>query len=282
MSTDASADGVISSHIDVQGRRLHVRERRGDKRPFLLVHGLASNARMWDPVAALLAAAGHRVVAVDLWGHGQSGPAADGFGHAAVTADLVRLCRRMDLDRPVLAGQSWGGNVVIHAAASHPSAWHAVAAVDGGWIRLGQRFPDIATAWQQMAPPALAGMRADDFRRRVAAMVAGWPEGAVEAVMGNVEELVDGTIRPRLAAGDHRAIVEALLVEDPAEAWPRITVPVLLLAVRTDLVPGVSTERAVAEARAAISDARVVWFEGHHDVHLQQPPAVADALLTLV
>ena len=40
--------------------------------PFLLVHGLASNARLWDGVARRLASAGHSAVAVDLRGHGRS------------------------------------------------------------------------------------------------------------------------------------------------------------------------------------------------------------------
>src|SRR5436305_1116006 len=45
---------------------LHVRRWPGDKRPFLLVHGLSSNARLWDQVARDLSAAGYPVHAVDL------------------------------------------------------------------------------------------------------------------------------------------------------------------------------------------------------------------------
>ena len=40
------------------------------QRSWLLTHGLASNARLWDGVAHRLAAAGHRVVTVDQRGHG--------------------------------------------------------------------------------------------------------------------------------------------------------------------------------------------------------------------
>ena len=50
------------------GPRLAVRRARGDqsRRPFLLVHGLASNARLWDGVATALADSGREVAAVDL------------------------------------------------------------------------------------------------------------------------------------------------------------------------------------------------------------------------
>ena len=39
---------------------------------FLLIHGLASNARLWDETATVLAGAGHQTFAVDLRGHGES------------------------------------------------------------------------------------------------------------------------------------------------------------------------------------------------------------------
>ncbi len=42
------------------------------ERSYILVHGLSSNARTWDQVAARLAAAGHQVVAIDQRGHGLS------------------------------------------------------------------------------------------------------------------------------------------------------------------------------------------------------------------
>ena len=61
------------------GPLLALRRTDGERRPFLLVHGLSSNARTWDGVAAGLAAAGHEVVAVDQRGHGHSDSATDGY-----------------------------------------------------------------------------------------------------------------------------------------------------------------------------------------------------------
>ncbi len=62
--------------------------------PFLLVHGLASNARTWDGVAARLAAEGHPVVAIDQRGHGLSDKPDDGYDYATVTARPRRRDRR--------------------------------------------------------------------------------------------------------------------------------------------------------------------------------------------
>ncbi|MGA1078563.1 MAG: alpha/beta fold hydrolase, partial [Nitriliruptoraceae bacterium] len=111
--------------------------------PFLLVHGLASNARMWDGVAARLAAAGHAVVAVDQRSHGAS-DASDRLDLATLVEDLVAVAAAAGLERPFAVGQSWGGNVVLELGARRPDAVRGVAGVDGGLIDLSSRFPDVA------------------------------------------------------------------------------------------------------------------------------------------
>ncbi len=88
----------------------------GSGRPFLLVHGLASNALLWQGVAEHLAAAGHRVVAVDPRGHGESDAPADGYDTVTAAADLRAVSAALDLQDPVVVGQSWGGNVVLRHA----------------------------------------------------------------------------------------------------------------------------------------------------------------------
>lgn len=51
-----------------------LRDYGGTGSPVLLLHGAGGNLAYWDPVAPLLAGH-HRVVAVDLRGHGRSGEA---------------------------------------------------------------------------------------------------------------------------------------------------------------------------------------------------------------
>ncbi|MEE8601667.1 alpha/beta fold hydrolase [Euzebya tangerina] len=265
------------------GRALNVRERSGDDRAFLLVHGLASNARLWDGVSAELAGRGHRVVAVDQRGHGLSDRARTGYRYPEVVGDLVALAEVLGLHRPVLVGQSWGGNVVIHAGAQAGSRWHAIGAVDGGTINLGDTFDDAQAAWEALRPPPLAGRPASEVRDMIAGSVQGWPAGALEAQMGNFEIFEDGTLAPHLALGDHRQIVEAMLTSDPRDVYDQVDLPVLLMPVRGGT--GEWAERkaaAVEEAIELLPDGRVQWFDGAHDVHLQKPAEVAEALLTLL
>ena len=139
-------DQWISLTDTVPPLTLHVREWRHDdadsnpgvdgsaKPPFVLVHGLASNARTWDEVAPILAANGHRVIAVDQRGHGLSDKPEGAYDFAAVTADLHALLDELELEKPIIAGQSWGGNVALAFGARDP---HRMP-----WAKLrGRRLP---------------------------------------------------------------------------------------------------------------------------------------------
>ncbi len=155
--------------------------------PFLLVHGLASNARMWDGVAEALAAMGHSVAAVDLRGHGRSSKPDAGYDVPTVADDLATLIERMGLVRPIAAGQSWGGNVVLELASRHPHAVRAIALVDGGWIELSEGFPKLADCLAALAPPRLAGRPLKEVEGWIRSAHADWPESGIRGTLGNFE-----------------------------------------------------------------------------------------------
>ncbi len=84
----------------------------------------------------------HRCIGVDLRGHGESDKpdelyTMDQHGH-----DVAELIRHLGLEKPVLVGQSMGGQVIIAAAAHYPDLVGAIASLDSpsnipGWH---QRF----------------------------------------------------------------------------------------------------------------------------------------------
>lgn len=251
--------------------RLHVREWHGDGTPVLLVHGLASNSLLWDGVGARLAERGHAVAAVDQRGHGRSSKPDDGYDFETVTADLVGLIEALDFDRPVVAGQSWGGNVVIELGRRHPDFVSGVVAVDGGTIELATRFPSWEEAAKAMAPPKLMGTPFAQMEAWARRSHEGWPDGAVEAALANFEVREDGTVAPWLTFERHMAILRSLWEHRPSTIYGDVRVPVLL-------VPAGDAGK-VADAEAALPQARVRAFPGaHHDVHLQHPVEVADAI----
>lgn len=248
--------------------------------PFLLVHGLSSNSRTWDGVARELAAAGHPAVAVDQRGHGRSEAPTSGYDTLSCADDLAALvetCRRDGrlTGRPVVVGQSWGGNVVLALAARRPDLVAALACVDGGWLHLADRFADEEQAWTAMAPPSFDGLRYRDLAQRIRDGHPDWSDEGLAGTLANLIELDDGGVRARLDRDHHRAILASMLSLDPAELYPRVGVPVLL-------VPTALGGAAVTAAQAALGDVQVRAYPGaDHDIHVQQPKALAADLLAL-
>ncbi len=243
--------------------------------PFLLVHGLASNALLWVGVAQELSARGFDVTAVDLRGHGRSDAPDDGYDLATAAADLVAVAAGLGLDRPVAVGQSWGGNVVLELAATQPGVARAVACVDGGTIDLQASFPDWTACEAALTPPDLAGTPAAEFEARLRRAHPDWPETGIAGTMGNVVVREDGNVAPRLRRDRHLAILRDLWEQRPGARYGRVEVPVLLLPAGG----GSHLHAALEAARAGLADGRVHPFpDADHDVHAQCPAEVAAVL----
>ena len=247
--------------------------------PVLLVHGLTSNARTWDGVAAAVAAAGHPVLAVDLRGHGASAAAPDEPGGDATLAaveDLAAVCASLGWTRVVLAGHSWGGNIVLQLAAGRADLVAGLVLVNGGWLHLHERFADVDAAWRALAPPDMTGWTVDAIREELADAHPGWSDGAIEASLANLERRPDGSIRPWLAPDRHRARLAAMFTHRPRELYPGVACRTAVLAA------GDPPEVEATEAAAALPDGVLTVFPGgDHDLQLQQPDRVAAAITAL-
>ena len=265
------------------GVRLHLRVHvpaEATAVPWLLVHGLASNAQLWDGVARRLAAGGHPVVAVDQRGHGRSSKPDVGYDMATVADDLALLIDVLGWERPAVAGQSWGGNVVVELAHRHPTLTSMIACVDGGFIRLRDRFPDWDDAFAALAPPRLEGVPLGRIEGWLTSSAADWPAEGRAGTLANFDVREDGTVAPWLTFDRHALVLRGLWEHDPAAALRTVHVPVLFIVADTgDGDWTASKELALTAALEVAPTAQVRWFRpAHHDVHAQQPGAVAALL----
>ena len=107
--TAVSADGVpISFQV------------KGSGTPALVfVHGWCCDKSYWDAQVAHFSKK-HKVVAIDLAGHGESGLGRKVWTMAAFGEDVVAVADKLGLDRMVLIGHSMGGAVILEAARRMP------------------------------------------------------------------------------------------------------------------------------------------------------------------
>ncbi len=269
--------------VDI-GLTLHVQEWPGRQTPFVLLHGLSSNCRTWEAVATRLAAAGHRVVTVDQRGHGLSDKPSGGYDFVSVTADLARLLSALQLEQPIVVGQSWGGNVVLEFGARYPHLARGLGFVDGGFIdhqsRPNGTWEAVST---ELRPPDLNGMSRTALKSRIQQNHPDWPETGIEATLANFETLPDGAIRRWLDIPNHMLILRALWEQRPRELYPQVTAPVLVCVADSGDAWTEHKRKLVAAAQAGLPRAEIHWFPAtDHDIHVHRPDALAELFLQAV
>jgi pimeloyl-ACP methyl ester carboxylesterase len=273
--------GDAGRQIEVRpGLGLHVLESGpADGPPVVLVHGLASNAHLWDGVRAVLAASGHRVAAIDLRGHGRSDKPDDGYDLATVATDVRLAIDALGMARPLVAGQSWGGNVAVELAWSDPEAVSAIACVDGGTITLADRFEDFEQCWAALAPPVTEGTARRAIEEYLRRGHPDWPDTAILGALACFDVRPDGTVAPWLTRARHRLVLQGMWAHRPADRFAAITVPVLFLPAALDEAAAAAKRDGIDAAVALLPRATVHWMvPADHDVHAQRADDVAAVL----
>jgi pimeloyl-ACP methyl ester carboxylesterase len=118
--------------------------------PIVFVHGWASSNRAWDAqLSDLELAARHRLIAVDLRGHGASDVPVSGYDRPATWADDIAAVLAYAGEPAVLVGWSYGGLVVTDYLRERGTAGIAGLVLVGALTEMGRDRPGgaIGSAW---------------------------------------------------------------------------------------------------------------------------------------
>lgn len=150
---------------------------RGAGEPTLVfIHCWACDRTFWREQLDTFAV-DHRVVALDLPGHGQSGRARSEWSVPALGADVAALVTALDLPRVVLVGHSMGGPVALAAARLLRGRVAAVVCADA--------LQDVEFRMgESVVGPLIAGFEAD-YAGTLAMMANGMFAGSSDTALRN-------------------------------------------------------------------------------------------------
>ena len=124
------------------GVRLAYEEAGSGGPPLLLVHGMRCNRTHMAPQLGHFMRR-HRVVAVDLRGHGESDAPESDYSNQELGDDLVWLCGELGIERPVAAGHSFGGSLLLHLAVARPNFFSGLVILDSGIRSAAARVAEL-------------------------------------------------------------------------------------------------------------------------------------------
>jgi epoxide hydrolase 4 len=258
------------------GPSLRVLEAGPDDGPVVvLVHGWAVSVYLWRHNILPLAAAGNRVVAFDLPGHGLSDAPQDAgrYTLAAFTATLHEFLDTLGIPRCAIVAQSMGGKVAVRFALDEPARVSSLQLY--GPVGFG-----LIPPWQALAP-LLPDIPGDLPSRLVPRRLVEFVQHRVYGKLGwftarDVDEYWAPTQFPDVVRAQLRMLKEfAWAPWEPAE--------LARLAVRTQVVFGTRdrTVRPVHAERlsAALAQGRLVWIEDGGHVVMEEAPERVNAMI---
>ncbi|MER5612171.1 alpha/beta fold hydrolase [Streptomyces sp. NPDC002215] len=237
-----------------------------DAPALLLIHGSASSTRSWNPMVPLLTGS-HRVIRIDLLGHGRSAKPAD---RSYAIPDQARRAGmaldRLGVEHAVVVGHSSGGAVAIALAEQRPDLVTALALVNTGPSLDAFIAPESAATGPSQWPPT------DEQLRRIASTGfsrAGYqiPEELLDDVRRMTHHTFTTTMRATRAYLEQRALPDRLTV---------LGKPLLVIFGEDDR----RWRSSSASDYRAVPGAKIEFLPGlGHSPLLEDPPRAATPLL---
>lgn len=211
----------------------------------LFIHGFAGDRHQFTPQVEEFADR-HRVITLDLAGHGESGHDRDQWGASAFADDVIAVMDAAGVDKAILIGHSMGGVVMLETANRYPDRVEGLVAIDT-LQNIEALFPpgmldQLVEGMQQDFIPTMEGfaraLMIEDTDPHLAARL--------------VKEFAG--MRPESAIG----IMSSLTAIDVLPLFENLQVP--FYAINSDMQP---TNRAALQQRLSRVEVEVIEKVGH-------------------
>jgi pimeloyl-ACP methyl ester carboxylesterase len=256
--------------VDVDGLSIAY-EREGSGPPVVLLHGyVGDGSATWRPQFDALSDE-FTLIAWDAPGAGRSQDPPEAFNLDGYADCLAGFLRRLNIERAVVVGLSFGGIVALAFQRRHAAMTRALV------------LASAYAGWAGSLPPNMTAQRL----AQALALADGTPEAFVDALLPTMFHR--GVSQERLEAFRHsmaafhpvgfRAMARAS-AEDVRDVLPQIAVPTLLIYGAAD----VRAPRPVREdLHAAIRDSKLVVLpDTGHVLSLEAPDELNAALRTFL
>jgi pimeloyl-ACP methyl ester carboxylesterase len=144
------------AYAEVNGIHLY-HEVHGAGSPLVLLHGGLGSGEMFGPVLPMLAEH-HRVVAVDLQGHGRTADIDRPLDARHMADDVAALIDHLGLAGADVVGYSLGGGVALQTAVRHPEKVRRLVMVSAN-IHSRAIYPEMRAQQGQVSSAALPFMK---------------------------------------------------------------------------------------------------------------------------
>lgn len=284
MTTAAVPGTAHCATATLHGQDLRYRD-EGTGSGVLLVHGLLGSHRSWDAVVDGLAAT-HRVLAPDLYGHGESAKPRGDYSLGAHAATLRDLLDRLGMARTTLVGHSLGGGIALQFCYLFPERVDRLVLVSSGG--LGRAVsPLLRSATLPGAELVLPVLASGWLRHRVGVLGRGlarlgWRPGPdLTQAWDGLGQLGEASCR-RAFLATARSVIDPGGQTVTAHDHLPMAVPVPTLVVWGTADHTIPAWHA-ATALQAIPGSRLELMEGAgHHPHLDQPQRFAELLADFV
>lgn len=249
----------VTESFEHRGHRLVYDDYGSGDRLLVYLHGLLLDAELNRGIAEALVATGHRVVLLDLLGHGRSDQPTHASDHRidSYAEQLIALLDHLGADSAVLGGLSLGANVSLLTATEHPERVRALVL----------EMPVMEWAVPAAATTFVPMLLAAHYLRPIL--------GVTSAVASRLPATPFGPLNSFLGvAAMHPDVISAILhgvlvgpVVPTAERRRGIEVPALVLAHTHDLIHPFNDARKLA---GQLPNARLVL--AHSPLELRLDP----------